>query len=330
MSIIGYQKVAENTFSQKTIVEAIMSSVHNNAIRAFVSVCLILMLASCNDQQVSNIEKKYQDSIAVLKNQLEQANAQINILRYPADQRLNKIKALIESDNLDDALTEIQQLKKVFPNSVEATASESLENRIRELKEAKRIEEERIKALGYKAIPEHNTVKIDYNTITLSGINVGNRFIFDAYDDSWFYRDADRGCKYVTMQMSVTSSSHDPNLPQLAAYSINGDKMNLIGEFDTEFARWRDYGAYLGNYHDSSNDFSKVSIVKFKLGLQVSNERLSKPYAIVVMKKNALTSHYDRLSNPPKSYIGSANYPSTLSLESFQSKYVLIKRFNLK
>lgn len=29
MSIIGYQEVAENTFSQKTIVEAIMSSVHN-------------------------------------------------------------------------------------------------------------------------------------------------------------------------------------------------------------------------------------------------------------------------------------------------------------
>jgi len=159
MSIIVYQGVAENKFSQKTIVEAIMSSVHNIAIKAFVSISLILMLASCNDQQVSNIEKKYQDSIAVLKNQLEQANAQINILRYPADQRLNKVKTLIESDNLDDALTEIQQLKKVFPNSVEATASESLENRIRELKEAKRIEEERIKALGYKAISEHNTVR---------------------------------------------------------------------------------------------------------------------------------------------------------------------------
>lgn len=78
MSIIGYQGVAENKFLQKTIVEAIMSSVHNIVIKAFVSISLILMLASCNDQQVSNIEKKYQDSIAVLKNQLEQANAQIN------------------------------------------------------------------------------------------------------------------------------------------------------------------------------------------------------------------------------------------------------------
>lgn len=74
MSIIGNQGVAENKFSQKTIVETIMSSVHNIAIKAFVSISLILMLASCNDQQVSNIEKKYQDSIAVLKNQLEQAN----------------------------------------------------------------------------------------------------------------------------------------------------------------------------------------------------------------------------------------------------------------
>ena len=305
------------------------------ALVVFVVVFLLLMMASCNGQtgnskQIAEIEKKYQDSLSAVRNELKEANAQIEILRFPADQRLNKAKSLIESDNLDDALKEIQQLKKVFPNSTEATASESLENRIREKKEAKRIEEERIKALGYKAIPEQSSVKIDYNTITLSGISVGNRFIFDAYDDRWFYRDADRGCKYLTMQMSVTSSNHDPNLPQLAAYSIDGDKMNLIGEFDTEFARWRDYGAYLGNYHDSSNDFSKVSTVKFKLGLQVSNEKLSRPYAIVVMKKNALTSHYDRFANPPKSYIGSANYPSTLSLDSFKSNYVLIKRFNLK
>ena len=131
------------------------------------------------------------------------------------------------------------------------------------------------------------------------------------------------------MRMSVTSTSHDPELPELALYSISGDKMILVGTFDTRFARWSDYGAYLGNYHDSSNDFSKVSTVRFKLGLQVSNEKLSKPYAIVLKKKNALTYHYDRFANPPISYIGSASYPSSLNIDNFKNGYVLIKRYNL-
>jgi len=129
--------------------------------------------------------------------------------------------------------------------------------------------------------------------------------------------------------MAVTSSSHDPNLPEIAVYSISGDKMNFVGTFDTEFARWSDYGSYLGNYHDSRNDFSKVSTVAFKLGVQINTSKLSKPYAIVIMKKNCLSYYYDRYRNPPISYVGTAGYPSTLSLSDFKNKYVIIKKYNL-
>lgn len=305
------------------------------ALVVFVVVFLLLMMASCKNQtensaQIAEIEKKYQDSLSAVRNELKEAKSKIELLSYPADQRILKAKNLLDAGELDMAKTEIEQLKSIFPNSSEASSSNALLTKIEELKEAKRKEEERIKALGFKALPEQTTVKVDYNTVTYSSIGVGNRFIFDAYDDRWFYRDADRGSKYVTMQMSVTSTSHNPELPELALYSISGDKMILEGTFDTEFARWRDYGAYLGNYHDSSNDFSKVSTVKFKLGLQVSNEKLSKPYAIVLKKKNALSYHYDRYSNPPISYIGSAGYPSSLTLENFKNGYVLVKRYNLK
>ncbi|MDO4951204.1 MAG: hypothetical protein Q4E49_04005, partial [Bacteroidales bacterium] len=143
------------------------------------------------------------------------------------------------------------------------------------------------------------------------------------------YNDADRGNKYITMQMSVKSTNHNPDLPQAALYVISGDKMILGGTFETKFARWKDYGTYLGNYHDSSNDFSKVSTVKFKLGLQVSERTLAKPYAIVLKKKNVLSYYYEELSNPPISYIGSANYPSYLSLDDFKKDYVIIKRYNI-
>ena len=292
------------------------------------------LVCSCDSKQetaaqIAIVEKQYQDSIALLKNALKEKQEQIDLLSYPADQRLQKAKEHIDKGELDKASSEITQLKKLFPNSQEASASSALVAKINELKEAKRKEEERIKALGFKAIAEQTSVKIDYNTVTLSGISVNSRFTFDSYGNEWYYRDADRGSKYVTMQMSVTSSNHDPKLPEFAVYSISGDKMKYEGSFDTRFARWKDYGAYLGNYHDSSNDFSKVSTVRFKLGLQVDNETLAKPYAIVLMKKNVLSSNYDRFDNPPISYIGSANYPSTLSIKDFNEKYVIIKRYNL-
>ena len=301
----------------------------------FVTLLSIILVCSCNSKSsteasITEVTKKYQDSLTIVRNELREAKDKIELLSYPADQRLQKAKELTNAGELDKAKKEVEKLKELFPNSLEASSSSALLAKIQELKEAKRKEEKRIKALGFKALPEQTTVKVDYNTITYSSISVGNRFIFDAYDDRWFYRDADRGSKYVTMQMSVTSTNHNPQLPELALYIISGDKMILEGTFDTQFARWRDYGAYLGNYHDSSNDFAKVSTVKFKLGQQVSNEKLAKPYAIVLKKKNALYYHYEQFSNPPISYVGSADYPSTLSLDDFKKNYVLIKRYNLK
>lgn len=263
------------------------------------------------------------DSVAVLKDS-------VRILKYPADQRLAKAKEWVGAGELDKASKEIEQLKTIFPNSPEAKQSDELINKISEMKEAQRKEAERIKALGFKALPEQTTVKIDYNTVTLSNISVGQTFTFDSYDDRYFYRTADRGAKYVTMQMSVKSEDHNPMIPQLAVYSISGDKMILVGTFDTRFARWSDYGAYLGNYHDTNNDFAKVSTVRFKLGLQVDNDKLSNPYAIVLMKKNVLSYSYERFDNPPISYIGSAGYPSVISLGDFNKDYVIIKRYNLK
>lgn len=298
-----------------------------------ISVASLSLYSSCSvsdDTKIREIENRYQDSLAFVRNELNKAKKKIILLSYTADQRLRKAKDFFKNDELDKAKSEIEQLKMLFPNSPEASSSSALLAEITEIEANKREKEERIKALGFKAIPEQSKVNIDYNTVTYTSINVSNEFVFDAYDDRWFYRDADRGSKYVTMRMSVTSTNHNPKLPQLALYTISGDEMVYEGAFETEFARWSDYGAYLGNYHDSSNDFSKVSTVRFKLGLQVKNEKLSKPYAIVLKKENVLSYHYERFSNPPISYVGFASYPSTLSLDSFKKDYVLIKRFNLK
>lgn len=302
---------------------------------SLLSVLSLFLVSACNsksetDTKITEIEKKYQDSLSLVRNELKEAKAKIEVLSYPADQRLQKAQSLLEAGELDKAANEVEQLKNVFPNSTEASSSSTLLAKISEIKESKRKEEERIKALGFKAIAEQTTIKIGYNTVTFSNITIGKNYIHDSYDDRYFYNDADRGSKYISVLMAVKSEDHDPNIPQLATYSIIGDKMHLVGCFRTEFNRWEDYGTYLGNYHDSHNDFAKVNTVKFKLGLQMSDEKLSKPYAIVLMKKNALVRRYEQFRNPPVYYYGSADYPSTLSVSDFGNKYTIVKRYNLK
>ena len=330
MSIIDYSRTIECLLFLKTTPRAV-----KRFTMLSVGILGIIYVSSCDpkakiDTRLAEIEKKYQDSLSIVRNELKEAKAEIELLSYPADQRLQKAQSLLEAGELDKAADEIEQLKRVFPNSAEASSSSAILAKLSEIKEAKRKEEERIKALGFKAIAEQTTIKIGYNTVTFSNITIGKNYIHDSYDDRYFYNDADRGSKYISVLMSVKSEDHDPNIPQLAVYSIIGDKMHLAGCFRTEFNRWEDYGTYLGNYHDSHNDFAKVNTVKFKLGLQVSDEKLSKPYAIVLMKKNALTRGYEQFRNPPVYYSGSADYPSTLSVGDFENKYTIIKRYNLK
>lgn len=253
----------------------------------------------------------------------------ITILAFPPDQRLLEIKALIASEDYTNAKSQINQLRKLFPNSSEATISEDLSASIIKMEEKKKAELERINALGFKSISAQTIFTIDYNTITLSKFSLGTQFTFDAYDNRWFYQTADRGNKFVTAAMSIKSESKEPKIPEFAIYSISGDKMNYEGNFQTKYARWSDYGAYLGNYHDTNNDFAKVSTVKFKLGAEISEAITSKAFAIICKKENGLSRSYDRFANPPMSWIGSVSYPLTLSVSDFESNYILIKLYNI-
>jgi len=292
---------------------------------------MVLGLSACNNSGVSQA-----DYDALLKekealvSEVKSLRDSIKLLSFPADQRLAKIKKLVSEQSYQQALQGISDLTKTFPSSAEATTAKDMIPQINSLIEKKKAEEERIKALGFKAVKQSLTATIDYNKIELSNISIGNTFTHDSYDDRYFYNTADRDNKYISVAMKVTSSSKEPKLPQLAVYTVSGDKMNLVETFRTEFARWNDYGSYLGNYHDNGNDFAKTSSVRFKLGAEVSQEILKKPYAIVMMNANVLTREYDKWENPPVSYVGSGSYPSILSLENFTAgNYTLVKLANL-
>lgn len=279
-------------------------------------------------EELTDCKKMHsQDSIRI-----EQLRDTIKMLSYPAQQRIQTINKLVTEGEYEKAKDEVSMLCLLFPESQEAKQTPAIIQKIDKLVEKQQKEEERKKALGFKGLKVLTSETIGYNKVSFSSISVGNTFVFDSYDDRYHYRKADRGNTYVTAVMSVTSSSNDPDLPTLAVYSIDGDKMNRKAIMEVQFARWESYGTYLGNYSDYGNDFAKTSTIKFKLGVEVSSEVIQKPYAIVLMKKNELHRHYDRFGNPPVSYYGSTSYPYSLSLDDFNgadSKYVIVKIANL-
>lgn len=276
-------------------------------IRLFiVSILSFLCLWTSCTQSVPNdynqIVSERDSLVYVIKDQLKLISClqdSVRIYSYPADQRMNRINKFVKDNEFSSARQEIRELRSAFPKSREAEQCEALVQRIDKEEARIKAEQDRIKALGFKAIKEKSTVEIGYNTISFSNMNVSGKFIFDDYGYRYFFREADRGHKYITASMRIKSTSTDPLLPQCAVYSISGDKMELERKFDTEFARWKDYGTYLGNYHDFKNDFAKTSTVSFKIGAEVTEEVTKSAFAIVIMNKNGLSRETRDYPNPP-------------------------------
>lgn len=303
-----------------------------------------LLLTSCGDGGALDREIQRGDSLQtqldaalsenyILHQRVTNLRDSLEVLRYPSADRLAAAIRKIQDNDLTGATNELDNLIAVFPQSQEATRVPELREQIAWKQEAARREAERIASLGFKAITPKTTIEVGYNKVALSGITSGREFSFDYYDggDRWHYLTADRGNKYVTMSMSVTSTSHNPKLPAFAVYRINGAEMSLVRGFVTRYARWDDYGSYLGNYQDIGNDFSKRSTVRFRLGAEISESVANGPYAIVMYNHNVLTEHYDRWDNPPKSWSGTAPFSQSLTVDSFQSgNYVLVKTVNFR
>lgn len=200
----------------------------------------------------------------------------ITMLSLPANQRLILINEQVSNREYEQARKSIDELNRLFPNSRESQQTSVILQRIDNLIEKQKAEEERIKALGFKALKPQSSAIIDYNKVSFSGLSVNNTFVHDSYDDRYFYNRADRGNMFILATMAVTSESHNPDIPTLAVYSINGDKMQIESVMRLEFAQWKDYGAYLGNHTDFGNDFSKTSTIRFKLGSEVPTELTKK------------------------------------------------------
>ena len=247
---------------------------------------LLVLLIGCNNYSAQF--EQAQVELAQARDSIKILVTTIDALSYPANQRLANINGLIKEKNYDSASTELKQLVSLFPNSPEAKMETSLNRLIEAGREAKIAEEKRIKALGFKALKDNLTVTLGNLKASFNSISIGNTFVFDNYGYEYRYLQADKNCKYVTAAMNITSDDNNPNLPQCAIYRIDGEKLVYETSLVTRFARWDDYGSYLGNDADYNNDFSKVNTVKFKIGGQISTDLSKQPF-VLVMKKEQVT-----------------------------------------
>lgn len=290
----------------------------------FLYLSLFFALLACGQNDTGA-----KDELEQLKKENQELKETIELLKYPASDRLISVKKLISENKFNEALKEIEDLQNLFPKSKEASETDDLTTIITEKKEKVEKEEERIKALGFKALKVESSIQVDYNKISIGNFSTAQTFTFDSYDNTYHLYTADRGNKYLSSRISITSTDKDPKLPMFYLYRIKGDKLEYITNFDLRFARWRDYGTYLGNYTDNGNDFSKTATIPFKIGVEVSDEVLKEPLVILLKKENCMTREYDRFGNPPVSYSNSGcETPKTLTIVDINNNYSVINFYN--
>ena len=254
--------------------------------------------------RITEIEKKYQDSIKVLKKELNEANNKIEILSFPADQRLLHIGELFNTGDYSSVKKEVAELKRVFPNAKESESSNEYLKKIEAIEAAKKAEEERIKALGFKAFKDNSTAKFDNTTYSFSGFTYGRTFTFEYVHDvnEYSYEVADKGHTYILASLSISTKENYASNPKVYACEIKDGNLKEIDDFRIEYASYNTYGASIGNYSETSHDFSKVSSVKYKMAAQIPQSYTSKPIVIIVRKTSGYLSGEISIEEVRKDY----------------------------
>lgn len=293
-----------------------------------ITIVTALILGSCGVPQEDY--DKLKSELEKTKNELSNCSAELTEIKNTPEQRLIRAQKLFSENDLNGAKGEYQGIVDNYKGTDDATNASKEIAKIDQIIEQKRIEEERKKALGYKILKPTTIVKYGDLSCKFEKIWTGKRWSFDDYGHEYRLRDAERGNKHVLVRVSITSKSKNPSLPPVLVYQMNNGELQLLGTLGYEFRRWKDYGAYLGNYADYGNDFAHSQTIPFNLGLQLSNENLdSKPIFVVMKKSGCFIRQHEDYGNPEIKYSeGSCNPKRVLKVDDFDDDYVLLKIFN--
>ena len=322
----------------------------------FTTVGLCFLFNGCtSDDEYNNLKKEFDDNkkeLVILKKEFDEfkklksktdeelftCKNDFNEFLNTGSQRIIKARILLSNKEYELAKKEYQEIVQKFPNSVEARNSieelkdiDNILNKQKIEEEKRKKEEEQKKLLGFKILKENQIRTVEYNTIKFENLNISNKWSFDDYGDSYYYRNSERDSKFITARVNISSTVKDPKLPSVSAYQIINNKLVFIGNLEYRFVRWKDYGSYLGNYADYGNDFAHTKTVSFSLGLEVLESNLkTNPIFIVVSNKNSVIRFNSEFSSPKYTYIKSYDTKDkdTLNIDDFDKEYFLIKIFN--
>ena len=252
---------------------------------------------------------------------LQQENAE---LRVTPIAMLMAVRAA--GNDLAKATEAMTLLEKKFPESAEAKQAGGMVAQLKSDRDKREAETRRLAALGLKALKVSSTLIGNEATITLSGVSQTRRWISDAYDGQYHYRDAEKGASFIVARVKAASDNKDPGLPGVALYRSEGATLKRVAAFRYEFVRWKDFGSYLGNYSDYSNDFAHTNTIPMSIGADAEIANLARPLFIVATKEGCHKRNYERFHNPPVSYIEAScsNLKEILEVSDFSNGQIAV------
>lgn len=305
-----------------------------------IGVATAALLSGCGDggEQYKREADTLRTEISGLRSELSKATEHLKQLesenfelKQTPQVLLAKVRALIGAK--DEAAAKLAQddLTARHPGSPEDLVGRGLYSDMIKAREASEKELARLASLGFKAIPIKSVFEGSSSTVDLKSAQIANTWKFNDHGDEYEYRTADRGTKYVTAQVVYSSRDNAPKLIPIALYSSQAGKLKRVGVMDFEFVSWKSYATFLGNYHDTGNDFANSERIRFSMGLQVKSEDMSKPMYVVASKTGCADRSEDRFGNPPVKYsiYSCSSFPELLSVEDFsKGELGIIKRLD--
>ena len=249
---------------------------------------------------------------------LKEENAR---LRLTAPALAAEVDTAVTQQDGGRAQAALKQLAERFPLSAELPVARKRVDGLLTKLRSDEDEKRRVAALGFRALRSNTFFARGDTAIRLTDTSIGRRWTFDSYGHGWRYLDPEKGQRMVTARVNVTTSNKDPALFGIGAYVADGATLRQVGTLRYRFARWADFGAFLGTHADFGNDFARSSRIPFTVGVAVNEDDLKRrPLYLVATREGCHKKLFDRQLQPPIHYMAGecASLKKALTVDDFQ------------
>jgi hypothetical protein len=229
-----------------------------------------------NLQALQEENQRLKAEVASLKEQVADLGQTPQVL-------LDRVQELVKAESLSEAKTIASKLEQRYgPEGQAKTANAAVAQLVFKL-EARKEQTRQLEARGFYALKPSSSVAVNGFVIKVDSLGLGNRWLFNTHDYQYNYRDVQRGEKFVLLKTTLknTDKSHNPNLPDIAVYAIEGKEMRRVAGLSYEFRRWSNYGSYIGLHHDFKNDFAHTTSIPFTAAASIGEDFARTPFAVV-------------------------------------------------